>query len=58
VLSFRVTAIEGGKITLDGNNPLAGRVARCVAEVLSLRDATPEEVKAGFPAEQGAPQLH
>jgi FKBP-type peptidyl-prolyl cis-trans isomerase SlyD len=58
VLSFRVTAIENGKITLDGNNPLAGRVAKCVAEILSLRDATPDEVKNGFPAEQGAPQVH
>jgi FKBP-type peptidyl-prolyl cis-trans isomerase SlyD len=58
VLSFRVTAIEEGRITLDGNNPLAGRVARCVAEILSVRQATPEEIRNGFPAEQGAPKLH
>lgn len=58
VLSFRVTAIENGKITLDGNNPLAGRMAKCVAEILSIREATAEEVESGFPAEQGAPQLH
>ncbi|MDD4880868.1 MAG: peptidylprolyl isomerase [Gallionellaceae bacterium] len=58
VLTFRVIAIEDGKITLDGNNPMAGRVAKCVAEILSIRDATPEEIKNGFPAEQGAPKLH
>ncbi|MFZ5484424.1 MAG: FKBP-type peptidyl-prolyl cis-trans isomerase [Pseudomonadota bacterium] len=58
VLTFRVTAIENGRITLDGNNPLAGRVAKCVAEILSMRDATPEEIQSGFPAEQGVPRLH
>jgi FKBP-type peptidyl-prolyl cis-trans isomerase SlyD len=58
VLTFRVTAIADGKITLDGNSPMAGRVARCVAEILSVREATPEEIKSGFPAEQGVPRLH
>ncbi|NTV96344.1 MAG: peptidylprolyl isomerase [Thiobacillus sp.] len=58
VLTFRVTGIADGKITLDGNSPMAGRVAKCVAEVLSIRDATPEEIKSGFPAEQGVPNLH
>ena len=58
VLTFRVIAIEDGKITLDGNNPMAGRVAKCVAEILSIRDATPDEIKNGFPAEQGVPKLH
>ncbi len=58
VMNFRVVAIGEGKITLDGNHPLAGREAVCVAEVLSIRDATPEEIKSGFPEEQGAPQVH
>ncbi|HEX8979849.1 MAG TPA: peptidylprolyl isomerase [Parasulfuritortus sp.] len=58
VLTFRVTSIADGKITLDGNHVLAGRQAKCVAEILSVRDATPEEVDSGFPAEQGTPQLH
>jgi FKBP-type peptidyl-prolyl cis-trans isomerase SlyD len=57
-LTFRVVAIEDGKITLDGNHPLAGREATCVVTVVSVRDATPEEVRTGFPAEQGPPQLH
>ncbi len=58
VLTFRVTSIDGGKITLDGNHALAGRSAKCVAEVLSVREASPDEIQSGFPAEQGVPQLH
>ena len=46
-------ALRNGRITLDGNNPMAGRVARCVAEILSVRAATAEEIRDGFPAEQG-----
>lgn len=58
VLTFRVIALENGKITLDGNHPLAGRAAKCMAEILSVRDATADEIKNGFPVEQGAPKLH
>ncbi len=57
-LTFRVVAIAEGKITLDGNHPLAGRLAKCVVEVLSVRAATPSEIENGFPEEQGAPRLH
>lgn len=57
VLTFRVVSIADGKITLDANNPLAGRKAVCVAEVLSIRAATPQELASGFPEEQGAPSL-
>lgn len=57
VLTFRVVAIGDGKITLDGNHPLAGRNAVCQAEVLSIRDATSDEIRNGFPEEQGAPKL-
>jgi FKBP-type peptidyl-prolyl cis-trans isomerase SlyD len=58
VLSFRVTEIAEGRITLDANHPLAGRNATCVATVVSLRDATAEEMKTGFPADQGPHSLH
>lgn len=58
VLTFRVISIADGKITLDGNHVLAGRPAKCVAEIISVRDATPDEIQSGFPAEQGVPQLH
>lgn len=58
VLTFRVIAIADGKVTLDGNHVLAGRPAKCAAEIVSVRDATTAEIESGFPAEQGAPQLH
>lgn len=58
LITFRVVRIENGKVTLDGNNPLAGRNATCVVEILSLRDATPDEISSGFPAEQGPAQVH
>lgn len=57
-MTFRVVAMADGRITLDANHPLAGRHAKCVATVVSLRDATPAEMASGFPAEQGAPSLH
>lgn len=57
-LTFRVINIADGKITLDGNNPLAGRTATIVATVVSVRDAVAEEMNSGFPAEQGPPPLH
>lgn len=58
VLTFRVVKIEAGKVTLDGNHPLAGQRATCVVDIVSVRDATPEEMASGFPAEQGPPALH
>lgn len=57
-LTFRVIDLADGKITLDGNHPLAGRTATVVATVVSVRNATEEELRTGFPAEQGPPSLH
>ncbi len=57
-LMFRVINIADGKITLDGNHPLAGRTATVAATVVSVRNATQEEMNTGFPAEQGPPPLH
>lgn len=58
VLTFRVVGIADGKITLDANHLMAGRTATVAATVVSVRNATPEEMASGFPAEQGAPQFH
>jgi FKBP-type peptidyl-prolyl cis-trans isomerase SlyD len=58
ILTFRVVEIKDGEATLDANNPLAGKPCVVVAKVVSVRSATPEEMKAGFPMEQGAPRLH
>jgi FKBP-type peptidyl-prolyl cis-trans isomerase SlyD len=45
--SFIVTRIDDGTLTVDGNNPLCGREVVFRLEVLTVRDATDEEMKAG-----------
>ncbi len=50
VLRMRVTRIEGGRLTLDGNHPLAGKTLRFRVKVVGIRDASPEEIAAGFPS--------
>jgi FKBP-type peptidyl-prolyl cis-trans isomerase SlyD len=54
---FRVTAIADGKLTIDGNHPMAGKTATCVVNIIDVRDATPDEIAAGKPADAGPP-LH
>jgi FKBP-type peptidyl-prolyl cis-trans isomerase SlyD len=56
-MEFKVTNIADGKLTIDGNHPLAGKTITFVVDVVSLRDATPEEVRQGVPADMAAP-LH
>jgi FKBP-type peptidyl-prolyl cis-trans isomerase SlyD len=41
--SFLVTHMDDETLTVDGNNPLSGRQVVFVLEILSVRDATPEE---------------
>ena len=48
--SFIVTKIENGKLTVDGNHPLAGKTARFSINIVSIRDATAEEIRNGRPA--------
>jgi FKBP-type peptidyl-prolyl cis-trans isomerase SlyD len=57
-LTFRVINIADGQITLDGNHALAGHTATVAATVVSVRNATPDEMRTGFPAEQGPPSLN
>jgi FKBP-type peptidyl-prolyl cis-trans isomerase SlyD len=45
--SFLVTRVDDETLTVDGNNPLCGRQVVFRLEVLSVRDATDEERKAG-----------
>jgi FKBP-type peptidyl-prolyl cis-trans isomerase SlyD len=45
--SFIVTRMDGETLTVDGNNPLCGREVVFTLEVLTVRDATDEEMKAG-----------
>ena len=45
--SFLVTHLDDETLTVDGNNPLCGREVVFTLEVLAVRDATDEEMKAG-----------
>lgn len=52
--SFLVTHMDDETLTVDGNNPLAGREVVFTLQVLSVRDATDEETRAGGRPERGA----
>ena len=45
--SFLVTQVDDERLTVDGNNPLCGRQVVFTLEVLTVRDATDEETRAG-----------
>ncbi len=45
--NFIVTRFDDKTLTVDGNNPLCGREVTFVLEVLSIRDATDEEIELG-----------
>ncbi len=45
--SFLVTRMDDMTLTVDGNNPLCGREVIFILQILSVRDATEEEVQAG-----------
>ncbi len=44
---FIVTRMDDDTLTVDGNNPLCGRDLIFKLEILTVRDATPEEIEAG-----------
>jgi FKBP-type peptidyl-prolyl cis-trans isomerase SlyD len=44
---FRVSQIENGKLTVDGNHPFAGKVITYNIKVNVVRDATPDEMANG-----------
>lgn len=47
--TFLVTRVDEKSVTIDGNNPLCGREVIFNLEILSVRDATDEEIEAGGP---------
>ena len=51
--TFLVTRIAGDLITIDGNNPLCGREVIFKLDILTVRDATEEEIQAGGKVEKG-----
>ena len=49
--NFIVTRFDDKTLTVDGNNPLCGRDVTFVLEVLSVRDASEEEIELGGPVD-------
>ena len=45
--SFLVTQMDDETVTVDGNNPLCGREVVFTLEILTVRDATDDETRAG-----------
>ena len=45
--NFIVTRMDDKTLTVDGNNPLCGRLVIFKLEVLKVRDATEEEIEVG-----------
>jgi FKBP-type peptidyl-prolyl cis-trans isomerase SlyD len=45
---YTVTDIAEDKVVLDANHPLAGMALRFACEVISVRVASPEEIKRGL----------
>jgi FKBP-type peptidyl-prolyl cis-trans isomerase SlyD len=56
--TFYVTSIEDGRLTVDGNHPLAGQNATCVVNIMNIREATADELASGMAADSAPPQLH
>ncbi len=52
--SFLVTRMDDETLTVDGNNPLCGRVVVFTLEILTVRDATDEETRTGEAIMAGA----
>ena len=52
--SFLVTRMDDETLTVDGNNPLCGREVVFTLEILSVRDATDDERRAGGAIVAGA----
>lgn len=47
-LQVVVTAVDAATVTVDGNNPLAGRPFVADVEVVDVRLATPDEIQFGI----------
>lgn len=47
VFHVRIVKIEGDTVTVDGNHPLAGQTLAFDVEVISVRDASAEELEHG-----------
>jgi FKBP-type peptidyl-prolyl cis-trans isomerase SlyD len=50
---YTVTDVGGGSVVLDANHPLAGMALRFSLVILTVRDATEEEVRRGVSLPEG-----
>jgi len=59
---FTVTKIENGKLTIDGNHPLAGQNITFIITIGEVRDATEEELTNGvmqnFSVDKASATIH
>jgi FKBP-type peptidyl-prolyl cis-trans isomerase SlyD len=53
VLEYEVVKIDGEKVTIDGNHPLAGEDLSFEIEITEVRDATSEELEHGHAHGEG-----
>lgn len=56
-ITFVVTHIEDGKVTVDGNHPLAGQTVHFDITIKDIRDATADEIRAGQATPPGGTTL-
>lgn len=42
-----VTAVDGDQVTIDANHPMAGKTLHFAVEIVSVRDASEEEIEHG-----------
>jgi FKBP-type peptidyl-prolyl cis-trans isomerase SlyD len=57
VKTFYVTKIDNGRLTVDGNHPLAGKRLKVTVRILEVRDATQDDMLHLTPA-GGAPTIN
>jgi FKBP-type peptidyl-prolyl cis-trans isomerase SlyD len=57
VKTFVVSAIEDGKLTVDGNHPLSGKNLVFRLKISEIRAASPDEINTGRPDNQN-PIIH
>ena len=57
-LMFKVTQIADGKLTVDGNHPMAGKTVIFDVSVNAIREAEPGEIASGRPADSNFATLH
>lgn len=58
MMMITISEINGDKITIDGNHPLAGVTLHYDVHVVDIRDATEEEINHGHIHRQGKKCSH